>query len=246
MASMRTRRHSHERRWSSRSSVLLGLLACWGCANPNLYTVPRTVPKNKVQVVVAPEVTGFGGSLPGASDFDRLVPALPTVGVRYGLSDNVDIGGRLSNLLTTSGDIKWNPIRSSAFDLAIAPGAQFYQVQGVGDSDVDTPTDTSRTVFIANLPLLLGLNLSQSVVVVPTVGISYAIADEAPASASDIEQSQVIRGAFLRAGLGINLRLIENVALHPEFTLMRGVTQMDGYMLYMGGIGFVIGHLPEY
>jgi hypothetical protein len=243
---MRTRRHSHERRSSSRSPSLLGLLACWGCANPNLYTVPRTVPKNELQVVVAPEVTGFGGSKPGASDFDRLVPALPTVGVRYGLSDNVDIGGRLSNILTTSGDIKWNPIRSPAFDLAIAPGAQIYQVQDVGDSDVDAATEASRTVFIANLPLLLGLSLSRSVVVVPTVGVSYALAKEAPASASDIEQSQVIRGAFLRAGLGIDLRLIENVALHPEFTVMRGVTQMDGYMLYMGGIGFVIGHLPEY
>lgn len=245
---MRTRWHSHPFRSSDRLSALVGVLAGWGwgCANPNLYAVPRTVPKNTIQVVVAPEVTGFGGSLPGASDFDRLVPALPTLGVRYGLSKNVDLGGRMSNLLTTSGDIKWNPIRSSAFDLAIAPGAQIYQVRDVGDSDVEDPTEASRTVFITNLPLLLGLNLSRSVVVVPTLGVSYAFAKEAPASASDIEQSQVIRGAFLRAGLGINLRLIEHVALHPEFTVMRGVTQMEGYMLYMGGIGFVIGHLPEY
>lgn len=243
---MRTRWPSHERRSSSRSPALLGLLAVWGCVNPNLYTVPRTVPKNELQVVVAPEVTGFGGSQPGASDFDRLVPALPTVGVRYGLSDKVDIGGRLSNVLTTSGDIKWNPLRSPAFDLSIAPGVQFYQVQGIGNEDVDDAADASRTVFIAHLPLLLGLNLSRSVVLVPTVGISYALAKEAPVSASDIEQSQVVRGAFLRAGLGIDLRLIEHVALHPEFTVMRGISEMDGYMLYMGGIGFVIGNLPEY
>jgi hypothetical protein len=240
---MRTRSNVHGGHWGP--SALALLLACSACANPNLYAVPRTVEKNRIEIVVAPEVTGFGGSQPGASDFDRLVPALPTVGVRYGLSDHVDLGGRLSNLLTTSGDIKWNPIRSSVLDLAIAPGIQFYQVFGVGNSDVDDPTD-SRSVFIAHLPLLAGINLSRSVIVVPTVGISYAIAKEAPSSASDIEQSQVIRGAFLRAGLGIDLKLIERLAVHPELTLMRGISQMDGYMLYMGGVGFVFGRLPKY
>jgi hypothetical protein len=244
------RRRWNVQGWQSGPGALALPLALFltsvACANPNLYAVPRTVEKNRLEFVVAPEVTGFGGSLPGASGFDRLVPALPTVGVRYGLSEHVDIGGRLSNLLTTSGDIKWNPIRSSALDLAIAPGIQFYQVFGVGDSDVEDPTDESLPVVIAHLPLLAGINLSRSVIVVPTVGISYAFAKQAPPSASDIEQSQVIRGAFLRAGLGMELRLIEHLALHPEFTLMRGITQMDGYMLYMGGIGFVFGQLPKY
>jgi hypothetical protein len=230
------------------SAWLPAFLLCTACANPNQYAVPRTVDKNQLEFVVAPEVTGFGGSQPGesASQFERLVPALPTVGIRYGLSDRVDVGGRLSNLLTTSGDIKWNPIRSPAFDLAIAPGVQFYSVFGVGNADVEDPTDEARPVFIAHLPVLVGFNLSRSVIVVPTVGLSYAIAREPPASASDIEQSQVIQGAFLRAGLGIDVALIEQLAVHPEFTLMRGFTEMDGYMLYMGGVGFVFGHRPKY
>jgi hypothetical protein len=217
------------------------------CANPNLYAVPRPIEKDRLEFVVAPEVTGFGGSAddPTASDFERLVPALPTIGVRYGLADDVDIGGRLSNVLTTSGDIKWNPIRSSAFDLAIAPGVQFYSVFNVGD-DEGGDADEDQPVFIAHLPLLAGINLSRSFIVVPTIGVSYALAREPPASASDIEQSQVIRGAFMRAGLGFQLQLIDRLAVHPELTIMRGFTQMDGYMLYMGGIGFVFGQLPPY
>ncbi len=231
-----------------RWDVFGGLVFLLGsaCANPNLYTVPRTVPKNELQFVVAPEVYGFGGSLPGASGFDRLVPALPTVGVRYGLSDNVDIGGRFSNILTTSGDIKWNPIRTPTLDVAFGVGAQFYQVVGVGDSDVADPTNESEPVFIMQLPVLFGLNLSRSFSLVPTAGISYAFASEVPAAASDIEQSQVIRGAFLRGGLGLDFRLGDHLALHPEVTVMRGVTQMDGYLLYMAGVGFIFGRLPEY
>lgn len=225
----------------------LGLAAlASACANPNLYTVPRTVPKNELAFLVAPEVYGFGGSLPGASDFDRLVPALPSVGVRYGLSDEVDIGGRFSNILTTSGDIKWNPIRTPTLDVAFGAGAQFYQVVGVGDSDVSESSDESEPVFILHAPVLFGLNLSRSFSVVPTVGVSYALAREVSSAASDIEQSQVIRGAFLRGGLGVDLRLGEHLAIHPEVTVMRGVTQMDGYLLYMAGVGFTFGRLPEY
>jgi hypothetical protein len=245
---MRTRRNVLGGRCASRSLALAPWLALAACANPNLYAVPRTVEQNHLEFVVAPEVTGFGGSRPGesAGTFERLVPALPTVGVRYGLSDRVDIGGRLSNLLTTSGDIKWNPIRSPSFDLAIAPGVQFYSVFGIGNSDVEDRTDDSRPVFIVHVPVLAGINLSRSFILVPTIGLSYAIAKAPPASASDIEQSQVIQGAFLRAGLGIDLRLIEHLAVHPEFTVMRGFTEMDGYMLYMGGVGFVFGRLPAY
>jgi hypothetical protein len=236
-------------RWLAFARRLGGWLpvAATSCANPNLYAVPRPIEKNRLEFVVAPEVTGFGGSQPGStgSEFERLVPALPTIGVRYGLSDDVDLGGRLSNVLTTSGDIKWNPIRSPAFDLAIAPGVQFYSVFNVGD-DEGGEADEDRPVFIAHLPLLAGINLARSFILVPTIGISYAIAREPPPSASDIEQSQVIRGAFVRAGLGFQLQLIDRLAVHPEFTVMRGFTQMDGYMSYMGGVGFVFGQLPEY
>jgi hypothetical protein len=239
----------HEEQCSIRSLGLGLMLGLAACANPNLYAVPRTVEKNRLEFVVAPEVTGFGGSQPGesASEFERLVPALPTVGVRYGLSDHVDIGGRLSNLLTTSGDIKWNPIRSPFLDLAIAPGVQFYSVFGVGeDADLEDLSEDSRPVFITHLPLLVGINLSRSFILVPTVGLSYAFAKAPPSSASDIERSQVIQGAFLRAGLGIDLTLVEHLAVHPEFTVMRGFTEMDGYMLFMGGVGFVFGRLPKY
>jgi len=221
-------------------------LGVGACVNPNTYGVPRTVEKNKLEFIVAPEVSGFGGELDGSSDFARVVPALPTVGVRYGLSERWDIGGRFSNVTGTSGDIKWNAIRTPAVDLALDPGVQLYRVVGVGSSDVEDPSDEAITVFIVHLPLMFGFNLGKSVSIVPTFGVSYAVAPEPPPGASDIELSQIVHGAFGRAGLGMDFRLSSAVALHPEVSLLRGIGEMDGFLVYMAGLGFVFGHLPEY
>jgi hypothetical protein len=240
--------HRSARLARSRAGLPLAAAACaaFACVNPNTYATPRTVPPNRLDFLVAPEVSGFGGELDGASEFARLVPTLPTIGVRYGLSERWDIGGRFSNLTGTSADIKWNPVRTAAFDLALAPGLQFYEVFGVGDSDVDNPSDESISVLIVHLPLMAGLNLSRSLSLVPTLGVSYAFAPDPPLGASDIELSQVVHGAFARAGLGIDLRLSDAVALHPEATALYGIGEMDGYLVYMVGLGFVFGALPEY
>lgn len=230
----------------SKVFATLALTALAGCVNPNTYTVPRALPRGEAQFLVAPEVSGFGGTLPGSGDLTRVLPVPPTIGVRYGLSDDWDIGGRLSNLAAASADLKWNPLVSRSFDLALDPGLEFYVLSGIGSSDVDSPSDETRAVLMVNLPVLLGFNVSPSITLMPSLGLSYAVAREPPDAASDIELSQVPHGLFARAGLGIDFRLGASFALHPELTVLHGVDELEDYFLFTGGLGIVFGSLPRY
>lgn len=228
-----------------------GLWTCtvvfaWGCANPNTYATPRSLPQGAATFVVAPEVSAFGGERRGSSDFGRVVPVPPTVGIRYGLSDEVDLGARLVNLTAPSADVKWNFLRSPAFDAAVAPGLQLYVVPGVGESDVSENVSEDMPVVIVHAPVLLGFNVAPAVSIIPSVGLSYAFAKAPPAAASDIELSQVLTGPFGRLGLALDLRLGERFALHPELTVLRGFAESEGFLVMTGGLGLVFGGLPEY
>lgn len=231
--------------WRALFSSCAAVLAC-GCANPNTYATPRSLPKGAATFLVAPEVSAFSGELRGSSDFARVLPTLPTVGIRYGLSDEVDVGARLANLTTTSADVKWNFLRSPAFDAAVAPGLQLYVVPGVGDSDVSENVSDDIPVAILHAPLLLGFNVSPVFSVITSVGLSYGFAEVPSNAASDIELSQVLSGLFGRLGLAFDLRLSESFALHPELTVLRGFGDSEGFLVMTGGLGFVFGGLPEY
>ncbi|MEO8182651.1 MAG: hypothetical protein ABI895_27780 [Deltaproteobacteria bacterium] len=215
------------------------------CVNPNTYTTPRSLPPGAATFTVAPEVSGFGGSLNGAWDFGRTLPIPPTLGFRYGLSESVDFGARVASL-TAAGDLKWNFLRSQLFDLAVVPGFQLYVVPNVGASDVSENVSQDMPVALLHAPVLLAVNLTPNFSIVPSLGVSYSLAEQPPSAASDIELSQVLYGLFGRAGLGLDLRVTPSFALHPELTLLRGFGDSEGFLVFTGGLGLVFGRLAQY
>lgn len=221
-------------------------VAYCGCVNPNTYATPRSLPKGAATLTVAPELSGYGGELRGNFGFGDVLPVLPTLGIRYGLSDVVDVGARLANLTAASADVKWNFLRSPTFDAAVAPGFQFYFVPNVGASDVSEYVSEDMPVPILHAPVLLGFNVAPTFSIIPSVGLSYGFAEIAPRGATAIEISQVITGPFGRVGLALHLRLSERFALHPELTVLRGFGESEGFFVMTGGLGFVFGGLPEY
>jgi hypothetical protein len=233
----------------------LGALAalCTGCPNPNTYGTPRTTPAGRVQHTIAAEGIGLSFRNPDFTDPSTgqkreglsggfTVPNFPTYQVRVGVADTVDIGARLANMSSLGADVKWNFIKGDTFDMAVVPGFQAFHyattLQGVS-SDV--------TIFYGNLPLLFGINVSDNVTIVPSLGATYAFSS-ADARAGDEDEAISQGGIWLRGGIGFNFRISPKFAMHPEITFLK-ILPDDGQadaLLYVFGLGFNFGALPVY
>ena len=217
-------------------------LVLLGCVNANTYSTPRTIGSGHFQGSVAAEVSG---SYTPASSRDltpamRSGPALtpPTVTVRLGLGDSFELGARVSNMSSLGGDIKWNPFRSRAVDLAIDPAFQI--------SEVSAEDGTTETLSFLHVPLLVGVNLSRKVSLVFTPGLSWGFVSGGKVLLrSGNGQVGTSTSAIWRFGLGADFRLMPGLALHPEITFLRGLGAV-GEISYMAGLGLNFGGMPNY
>ncbi|HKY38956.1 MAG TPA: hypothetical protein VJN18_23620 [Polyangiaceae bacterium] len=222
---------------------IIGML-CTGCPNPQTYGTPRTTPAGKIQHSVAAEGWGFSGT-DGQTDRDigATYPTAPTYTLRVGLADSLDIGARISNLTSIGADVKWNFIKSDSFDMAIDPSFQFFHI-GVSSGT----EDASINVLYLNGPLMFGINVGDSVSIVPTLGVTWGWASASVASTDESDSASQTTGLMLRPGLGFDFRISERFALHPEITFLKTLDSPDGdsILMYMFGIGFNFGNLPKY
>jgi hypothetical protein len=169
---------------------------------------------------------------------------LPSIGVRYGLVDGVDFGARVENFFSLGGDVKLR-LHRGKIDLALDPGTEiiFASVSGT-DSAGNQVTETAG-VFYLHVPFLVGFNLSDVVTLVASPGISYALATNALPQASNAEQAGSVTQFLARLGLGVDIRLSDRFALHPEVTCMQGFTSAE-VLMCIGGIGLNFGAQPNY
>src|SRR4051812_2568805 len=167
---------------------LLGLglvLTLSGCPNPNTYGTPRTTPVGKVAHSIAAEAIGATGGGVSVGPF----PAPPTYTLRVGVADNADIGVRLGNMSTLGVDGKYNFIKTHGLDVAVDPGAQFFYFSASSSAGTASAS-TSITGTYLHLPLLLGVNVGDSLTFVPTAGIMYGIVSgSSTASSGDSKDS---------------------------------------------------------
>jgi hypothetical protein len=226
---------------------VLGALAvlCSGCPNPNTYGTPRTTPVGKIQHTVAAE--GFRYSVDttkngGLADSATL-PNAPSYQLRVGVLDTLDIGARISNMTSLGADVKWNFIKSDVFDMAVDPG---FQVFHIGASSGGTTS--SFTEFYGHLPLIFGINVAESVSIVPTAGITYGLSSASANGGDGSSAAASIDGIMLRAGLGFNFRISPKFAMHPEATYLKFLNKDTEPKIswVVFGLGFNFGSLPEY
>jgi hypothetical protein len=210
--------------------LTLGLV-CTACPNPNTFTTPRTVAPGKVQHTVSMEAIGAFDE-----DDSVVLPTLPSYTARIGLADRLELGAHFSHLSSIGVDLKWNPVRSDGFDLAIDPGAQAFYIAS---------SDASLVIYYLHLPLLLGFNVSETVSLVLTPGISMV------GVGGDIdEDDDQLYGAsdtawLGRAGFGIDIRASEKFSVQPEVTFLKSFEDGGG-VVFLGGVGFKFGAQPEY
>jgi hypothetical protein len=217
-------------------SAGLALLLC-GCPNPNTYTVPRTLDPGEMQATLSPELFAYHYTS-NTRSLTGVTPTAPSFGMRYGLSDGVELGGRLSSMASPVVDAKIRLVRG-VVDVAIDPGAQLLYLYVNGSSE---------TEFLLHLygPVLVGINLSPSVTLVASPGVGYGLAtSRLDTSTSPAEIAAGATGFTGRIGFGVDIRTGRRSAVHPEITVMR---VFDGAQTIMGvlGLGLNMGAMPDY
>jgi hypothetical protein len=225
------------------TSVAAVLTLC-GCPNPNLYTTPRTLNKGDLQWQAAAEGFGasFNNTVPNANGMGThtetvsvATPTLPTFGIRYGVTDGFDFGARIANLTSLAADGKIRLLKSTV-DLAVDPGLQFFYLNfGSG----------SAGVLYLHVPLLVGVNLSETFSIVLTPGFVLGVATATVSSDNNTTSAAVSTGPIARAGVGVDWRVAKKLALHPEITFMKAFGDSQE-LLYIFGFGFNIGAQPDF
>jgi hypothetical protein len=215
-----------------RGATFVGAVALLcGCPNPNTYQTPRTLDPGAIQVNIAAE--GIGANYSGGSVW---APMLPSVGVRVGVADGLDLGFREQNFDSLGADAKIRLVKGS-FDLALDPGLQIFY------ANID---NEGLGVFYFHLPVLLGFNVSKNVSIVASPGVVYDLltANVNSSGTSGVTGSATASGFLGRFGLGVDFRVSKKLAIHPEVTVMENFG--DSGTIVVFGIGFNIGAQPDY
>lgn len=236
------------------SIVFAAALALTGCPNPNTYGTARTTPPGKLSFTVAPEAWGFRTKVktvdesgnPTTEEFSGVLPVAPTFQLRLGVVDEVDLGFRVNNLASLGFDSKINFLKGS-LDLALDPGIQWYRIEIQTASGANV-VDESVNVFYLHGPLLIDINLNESVTFVLSPGVVYGFASNnafVSDGDADVTSAATADGFFARFGLGFDFRFSKGFALHPEVTAMRSFGD-EADLIYMAGLGFNFGKLPSF
>lgn len=238
---------------SARAAALLWLPLASGCLNPNTYGTPRTTPVGQVQQSLAAELVSYRAVTPegpgtlGRTDAGN-TPVAPSYAFRVGVTDRLDIGGRIANASALGVDVKWNFLRSEVLDVAIAPGAQAFIVWGGAGAGV-------YTHVYSNLPLMFGINASPDFTIAPSVGLGYGFNSSDSLSYNNAEERTSSTEALLfQAGLGLDFRISPRFAVHPEMSMLTRASGAAGaagaagaeMRWYTFGVGFKWGVLPSY
>lgn len=166
-----------------------------GCLSSNRFDTARTLAPGDISHAVS---VNFYPARNGNDATLSFLP-LPAYGVRVGVADGFDVGARLLLAGHVHLDLKYAPVRTKYFDLAIVPGG-FAQLYPSRDSrNDDTVLYGGQVLAMANINL-------REVSLVPSIGPGVVYAP----SLSDAS-------AFVRAGLGLALRL-SSVTLQPEIS----------------------------
>ena len=203
-------------------------LSLTGCVAANMYTIPDTLPKGAVQIVLAPEAWRLdqvlgpvsNGTFASRRYREDGVSAIPTGMVRIGVGDRVDLGIGL-----VRADVKVNVVRDGVLSVAVDPIFRLVRTQqGLGE--------------VAELPVLAGARIARGVTIVGNGGLSLLhiqTRNYDPGSGQEFTLQ-----AAIRCGLGIRLQFGSALGLQPEVTYMRAFAGPEASWV-SGGIGIVLG-----
>jgi len=207
------------------------VLACVSCTAQNVYTTPRTVGDDRSQWTAAPEMvfTTLGRKPPCVRDDDfdacpireKVFPAMQ-FSHRVGIGERFEIGVFFPN--GVGADLKWHALHAGPFDLALMPRVSF----AARTLRSREPPDDSLAFsgMFVQMPILASIE----------VGRVTFVVSPGPVELLDFT-GRITHGA--RVGFGIQWRVGERLAIHPEITMTdeyAGRAELNAGTL---GLGFV-------
>lgn len=226
---------------------MLLALASISCTGQSLYTTPRTVGDDRTQWIAAPQIELTTLKNPpkrctirqleedarefradGCSNTNNIGHAVPTAQFthRIGVSERVEVG--IFFPAGIGADLKWHAIHAGPFDLALIPRASFALFTLRRNRPPDQYYGFSGIVMQA--PILASL----------TAGPIAFVVSPGPVEVFDFDGG-ITHG--LRMGFGIQWKILDHFALHPEASLMEeyaGPAELNSVVL---GIGIIWKHV---
>jgi hypothetical protein len=213
---------------SMRSSALLALTLIGvfqGCATFSTHLEPRPTAKGRTEFHATADFIAFTEK----SGKQQILPDLE-IGIRYGLSEKADIGGRL---------FPFGAELNSRVALLLGDNLDIGIIPGASAAFVTQSSDEAKFLALSfSMPVLFGIALGDSgtLVVGPKLGAQIATQ-----TSSDLEDTE---GALtLQPGgvIGVKLVLGENLALFPELNVIYPYSTNNAKFekpMWQGGLSF--------
>lgn len=134
-----------------------------GCLPASTFTSARPIPEGTFEHVASVDVTG--SVYDGATSMGGIAPAY---GLRYGASDKVELGGRISPA-SFEASAKIGLVRSESFALALAP--RLTGTAGI----LQMALAQHPSAVYARVPVLATLQVTDWATLTPRAGIGFAL-----------------------------------------------------------------------
>lgn len=242
---------------------LMGLLgALNGCASFSTFGLARTLNQGAVQGWVAPGAGGGSASTTvangtGGTTSQSATLAYPLLegGVRFGVTDNVELGGKLGfNGLTV--ESKFALVRSPSMDsgvnLSLAPAVGFIAYGASSGSGANSSSAFFGALSF-HLPVLIGIDFGgHELVLGPRIVDQVLFGAGSSGSASS---SSTINIFYVGGSVGFAIRASSGVRILPEIAI--GVPTVStgdvgssakafNALLFQGGVAFLFGSSNQY
>jgi hypothetical protein len=195
-------------------------LVLTGCASLNAAQTANTMGKGGLQLGLEPAAYGISGTNgAGSTTFPRV-----DLAVRYGVTDNVDIGGKLgSSLFEINAKFQVTDAKDKGFVVSIAPSLGGFVIGG-GNSD------SSSTVgsFTIKVPVLLGFGFGDGNQFVLGPNIQNILVAEGNSGSGSSGGSAVADIVGLGLSAGMVFKIGDGFRLMPEVGIMVPIVGVAG------------------
>jgi hypothetical protein len=217
------------------SIAVVGLAVMTGCPSASTLGLARTLDQGQGQFALSPGLTNVAWA---GTNSSLSVPQIE-VAVRYGITDNFEVGAK-AWFLGAQIEGKVGLLRSngeSGVDLALNPALSY-----LGTSFSSGGTTANAGVTTISLPLLAGFNFAgHQLMIGPKLvdQIYYAGAESSGTGAA-------VTGNVLFAGssFGFALKLSNSFRVMPEVSVLYPVANSTGAAfnpMFQVGVGFIFG-----